>query len=84
MSYCRFSDSDAYMFQHAHGGYECCACILENEPFKSRNMKTIFGLLFHTIRHSLYGNNIPKYVYLRILEEILTFQWTNKEITKDE
>lgn len=28
MAYCRFSDSDAYLFSHVDGGFECCACSL--------------------------------------------------------
>lgn len=80
MSYCRFGDSSAYIFRDANGGYTCCACWFHKKPFGSKNFKTIFGLLLHCVRHTLRGHNIPKYVYKRLAQEIVTLQWINTSI----
>ncbi len=31
MSYCRFGESDIYLFSHVDGGIECCSCALADK-----------------------------------------------------
>ena len=83
MSYCRFGDSDTYIYGDASGGYTCCACWLHKKPFGSKNFKTIFGLLVHCLNHSTRKHRIPKYVYKRIAREIFKLQWTSLPIKGD-
>lgn len=82
MSYCRFSDSDAYIFGHAEGGYECCGCSLSPHSW-FRKFKTIFGVLFHCLRHSLTGHHVPKRTYKLIIKEIFRFKWTNPPLNQE-
>lgn len=90
LSYCRFSDADIYLFQHAQGGWECCACSCNYAKIGDRRwppgpkrLKTIFGVLLHCLRHSLKKDYVPGDVYGQLLKEMLRGQWTIPALPKE-
>lgn len=85
MSRARFSDADVYLFDDCSGGFTCCACALKSKAFQSHSNKTIFGLLFHCLRHTLNGHKVPGYTYNGILRDIFHGYWVNPpmEIEKE-
>lgn len=45
MSYCRFSSGDVYMYPHAAGFVECCACSLApTEPANMSDLAEAMGM----------------------------------------
>ena len=77
MSYCRFSNSDAYMFHHADGYITCMGCgitpvirmlkgISQEPKFYKRS-----DALKHLERHRAAGDNISDYAFLRLWTEQL-------------
>lgn len=73
MSYVRWGNdgSSVYVFADARGGWNCCGC---------KRCWTIFGLLFHLIKHKLKGGCVPSYVFKRIFKDIICFYWINNGI----
>ena len=76
MSYVRWGNegSDVYIYANAGGGWNCCAC---------KQCWTIFGLLFHLLKHKICGDCVPGYVFIRIFQDINNFYWINRKY-KDE
>lgn len=77
MSYCRFSDADAYIFDHVGLGLVCMACWLmpvtgENNPFPDTFVagENIQKMLDHIEEHRDAGHNIPLDVDLMLRKEI--------------
>ena len=73
MSYCRFTEADAYIYDDSHYGLYCCACSLSkvemkyNELFKME-MPVYDGfvagydydkMLAHIVEHRSAGDYIP-------------------------
>jgi hypothetical protein len=77
VSYCRFGDSDAYIFEHVGGFWQCCACWLEVEDgddgeefWKSADFATKEELLEHIDKHRKAGHYIPEDVDERLRDEM--------------
>ena len=76
MSYCRFSNSDAYMFHHADGYITCMCCgitpVIRMPKRKSQEPKFYkrSDALKHLERHRAAGDNISDYAFLRLSTEI--------------
>jgi hypothetical protein len=75
MSYCRFSEADAYIFSNGDGYYECQWCRLKPLPprdlggghtlglgFDSHWVKTAAEMLAHVAEHRAAGHRIPESV----------------------
>lgn len=76
MSYARFGwdDSDVYVFEHAGGFIQCCACALqpteENDIFPgSVDLNTAREALAHLDQHMAAGHSVPAKTFERIREE---------------
>ena len=69
MSYCRFVNGDAYIFENLEGCFECCGCWLSPDGggmvFATRE-----ELLKHIDDHRQVGHHIPLYVDEQLREEI--------------
>jgi hypothetical protein len=60
MSFERFLSSDVYVFEHAGGGIECCACNLnssEKEDSWYFNVPTPREMLSHLQEHEAVGHD---------------------------
>lgn len=70
MSYCRFLEADAYIYEHVSGWIECCGCSLEDpeagEDFGFFRAKTAGEMLAHIEKHREAGDSIPQYTDERI------------------
>lgn len=53
MSYCRFLEADAYIFQ-SYSGLECCGCILAKPRKLSQPYKDMFGIT-HSFEYEKVG-----------------------------
>lgn len=76
MSYARFGweGSDVYVFEHAGGFIQCCACFLneieDGEYFPdSANFKTPREALVHLDAHVAAGHCVPADTFERMREE---------------
>jgi hypothetical protein len=76
MSYARFGwdGSDVYVFEHAGGFIQCCACALneveDGDIFpKSTNLKTPREALEHLDAHQEAGHHVPANTFERMREE---------------
>lgn len=74
MSYCRFTNSDAYIFKDANGGFTCCWCAFQTRV-ANKHISSIFGLLLHCFKHSFSGHHIPLCTYKQILKDIIRLKW---------
>jgi hypothetical protein len=74
MSYCRWSEGDVYAFGDCEGQYTCCCCLFET-GLRSKQVKTLFGLLLHLLRHKFAGHYVPSRAFEMIWDEIKTGQW---------
>lgn len=70
MSYCRFVEADAYIFEHVGGFWQCCACLLSEEDWGNVDCATRNEMLSHISLHRKAGHYIPEYVDERLKEEI--------------
>lgn len=70
MSYCRFSESDIYLFESTNGGFECCACSLTTEVLESAIIETRIEAIFHVWAHRAAGDYVPEKVDFKLFEEI--------------
>jgi len=73
MSYCRFSGgSDVYLFGHAGGYFQCCACRLKpnDDFFDNTNTPTIEGALKHLKEHQDVGHKFPAHAVERLQKEL--------------
>lgn len=71
MSYCRFTESDAYIFRNLKGEIECCACALMSlEIYKSFYAYTEEEMLEHIAEHRSDGHDIPEFVDEQLKREI--------------
>ena len=67
MSYCRFGvNSDAYVFEHVRGGYECCACCLADTALGSFLCATPNEMIEHLRKHVAAGHQIPATAFARL------------------
>lgn len=83
MSYCRFIDADAYIYDDSHYGLYCCACSLsdmtiEYNEFLKMDMPVWAGfiagydynkMLAHIADHRAVGHYIPEDVDERLIFE---------------
>lgn len=68
MSYCRLSkESDVYVFAHAAGGIECCACSLNDGRYI--NCPTPEAMLRHLEQHQRAGHKVPQHAIERLQRE---------------
>ena len=68
MSYCRFIEADAYIYNDIHHGIICCMCSLE----KGGNFNSGYNydtILNHIEDHRIVGDYIPKYVDEQLISE---------------
>jgi hypothetical protein len=72
VSYCRFLEADAYIFEHVGGFWQCCDCALSTEEWGSADFNTREELLAHIDKHRQAGHYIPDNVDKRLHEEIRT------------
>lgn len=70
MSYCRFTEADAYIFESINGYFECCICSIAPDTVASTIVNTREELLFHVYEHRELGDYIPESVDFRLLREI--------------
>lgn len=70
MSYCRFTEADAYIFESINGYFECCLCSIAPDTIASTIVNTREELLFHVYEHRELGDYIPESVDFRLLREI--------------
>ncbi len=77
MSYCRFIEADAYIYEDARGGITCQGCSLMPRPDdphhllgSSFNAPTRGEMLDHVRRHRAAGHRIPLDVDQRLEWEI--------------
>jgi hypothetical protein len=69
MSYCRFGDSDAYLFySKTSGQYECCDCSLREERWAL--MDTPQEALDHLLEHRQAGDTIDQDGIDRLTDEV--------------
>lgn len=69
MSYCRFGEADAYIFNHVDGYLICQACFLppDRHSFTTHSRST---MLAHVQMHRTRGHRIPQRVDERLKREI--------------
>lgn len=97
MSYCRFSEADAYIYDDVSHGLYCCACSLMptktfySEFFKQDitvNESFVAGydydlMLAHVAQHRAAGDYIPEDVDERLIfERDCTHDFNDEEICK--
>lgn len=76
MSYCRFSNSDAYMFHHSDGYIICMGCsitpVLRNKSMRGPDPRFYrrSKALLHLQRHITAGQFINENSFLRLKEEM--------------
>lgn len=71
MSYCRFMESDAYIFKNLKGEFECCACALMSlEAYNSFYASTEEEMLEHIAEHRAAEHDIPEFVDEKLKREI--------------
>lgn len=70
MSYCRFGEADAYIFENINGYFECCLCSIAPDTIASTIVNTREELLFHIYEHRELGDFIPESVDLELFREI--------------
>lgn len=67
MSYCRFLEADAYIYEHVGGFIECCGCSLtdpeDGEIFEFFHANTAREMLTHMDEHRAAGDYIPERAY---------------------
>lgn len=68
MSYCRFFNSDVYLFEHVGGYAECCGCSLRDNP----EFDTPLLALDHLLEHIEAGDYVPDYAIERLKVEVET------------
>ena len=92
MSYCRFIEADAYIYDDSHYGLYCCACLLMpiktkyNKFFKkdmSMNEGFVAGydydkMLNHVAEHRAADHYIPLDVDDRLIEDYNDFSSARK------
>lgn len=71
MSYCRFGESDAYIYENVDGWIECCACSLTSvDDLTSFKAETHEDMLRHVFHHRAAGDHIPEHVDTRLIEDM--------------
>lgn len=73
MSYCRFSDSDIYLFHDDSGHIRCCGCSAVGGMFSSEPdpvFVTRTDAIEHINKHINDGDNVPSYAVATLNEEI--------------
>ncbi len=73
LSYCRFSDSDIYLFHDCGGYIRCCGCSAVGGLFSKKSDPIFFtrtDAIDHVNKHVSDGDNIPSYVVERLNGEI--------------
>ncbi len=77
MSYCRFSNSDAYLFHHVDGYITCMGCSITPVFFHTKNKRgpdpsfyKRSDALIHLQRHVSAGHFINENAFSRLREEI--------------
>ena len=73
MSYCRFSNADAYIYEHVGGFIECCGCFItepeDGELVGFYRANTAREILAHIDEHIAAGDYIPQSAIERIKQE---------------
>lgn len=70
MSYCRFSNADAYIYE-AEEGFTCCGCrIAESGMFVC---ETELEMIEHIAQHRKAGHFVPTYVDDMLRDEVLDY-----------
>jgi hypothetical protein len=71
MSYCRFGEADAYIYEHVGGWIECCACSLASvDGLKSFKAETHEDMFRHVLHHRAAGDYIPQDVDDRLIRDM--------------
>lgn len=68
MAYCRFFDTDAYIYEHVGGFLICDMCALA--PQRSFTTQSRQGMLDHVAAHRAHGHDIPLAVDAALQQEI--------------
>lgn len=71
MSYCRFADSDVYMFHHVADGFLCMLCRLDPDADRmgwSTNSRQ--EAIRHLEAHRQAGHAVPDHAFERLRREI--------------
>jgi len=78
MAYCRFSDSDAYIYDDIYMGLVCAVCSLDNEPnyFVAENDYDL--MIAHVAEHRKAGDSIPDYVEMELESDRDDKEWQAK------
>lgn len=71
MSYCRFSDSDVYMFP-TFDGIVCFSCSLARD-FNDHIIPNSFEALKHLHEHKTVGSDVPQHAFERLKDEVREF-----------
>lgn len=71
MSYCRFGEADAYIYESVDGVFQCCGCSLSTaENASDWNFPDRESMLEHIKLHRERGDYIPEHVDQRLKKEI--------------
>lgn len=71
MSYCRYGEADAYIYQDIEGGLVCCGCNLRGSDSEFTFIATgPLEMLKHVFDHRMANDYIPESVDSRLIEEL--------------
>lgn len=66
MSYCRFLEADAYIYDDIYYGLYCCGCSLKGSFIAEYDYDK---MLAHIAEHRTVGDYIPEYVDEALIED---------------
>ena len=69
MSYCRWSESDVYLFENISGVWTCQLCLLEDDN-RSHEMCSLEEVLAHLEAHKQAGHEVPERAFERVRREL--------------
>jgi hypothetical protein len=68
MSYCRFSNADAYIYDDVDYGLYCCGCRLDESGGYAAG-KSVAAMLAHIRDHRAAGHHIPDFVDQALIDD---------------
>jgi len=75
MAYCRFSDSDAYIYDDIYIGLNCCVCILQEDGNSFVAGDDYELMISHIAEHRKAGHSIPDYVEMELESDRDDKEW---------
>ena len=81
MSYCRFSEADAYIYDDIRYGLYCCGCLLTEERRFAAG-EDFDAMLAHIANHREAGHDIPTWVDQELIAERDELTITRREDKK--